>query len=285
MEILIITGMSGAGKSLAADVLEDMDYYCVDNMPLALMPRFAEFCIANGGRYERVALVTDIRGKEDFGDLLETIDSLKAMDCKTRILFVDADTRTLIKRYKESRRPHPLKARGVTIEAAIAKEAELIRPLRERATFIVNTSSMTNGKFKQELFRLFAGEAEEHSLELTFMSFGYKHGLPSEADLVLDARFLPNPFYEEELREKTGLDSAVADFVFGSRQALEFKEKICGLLDYLLPLYTEEGKYSLTVAIGCTGGRHRSVALAAALNDYYVAKGRISVNINRDIDK
>lgn len=285
MEILIITGMSGAGKSLAADVLEDMDYYCVDNMPLALMPRFAEFCIANGGRYERVALVTDIRGKEDFGDVLETIDSLKAMDCKTRILFVDADTRTLIKRYKESRRPHPLKARGVTIEAAIAKEAELIRPLRERATLIVNTSSMTNGKFKQELFRLFAGEAEEHSLELTFMSFGYKHGLPSEADLVLDARFLPNPFYEEELREKTGLDSAVADFVFGSRQALEFKEKICGLLDYLLPLYTEEGKYSLTVAIGCTGGRHRSVALAAALNDYYVAKGRISVNINRDIDK
>ena len=285
MEFLIITGLSGAGKSRAADVLEDLDYYCVDNMPVALMPRFAELCMATRGRYERVALVTDVREKDGFQELLSTIDVLAGMDCQCRILYMDADLKTLIRRYKESRRPHPLAAKGVSVENAVKREAELLAPVRARADYIVDTSNLTLGMLQNRLFALFAGEEQRRGLAVTVMSFGYKHGLPMEADLVFDARFLPNPFYVDELRALSGLDLPVKEFVFRYPQTRVFLNKLVELLDFLLPLYMEEGKLTLTVAIGCTGGRHRSVALASALNDYFVAHGVNSVNLNRDIDK
>ena len=285
MEFLIITGLSGAGKSRAADVLEDLEYYCVDNMPVKLIPRFAELCLDTQGRYEKVALVTDVRERESFGELLSTIDELKAMDCTVRILYMDADLRTLVRRYKESRRPHPLAGPGAPIEKAIAREEELLAPIKERADFVVNSANLTLGMLQNRLYQLFAGEGKKRELNITVMSFGFKHGIPLEADLVFDARFLPNPYYVDELRPLCGLDRPVAEFVFSCQQTRTFMEKIQDLIDFLLPLYIEEGKLGLTIAIGCTGGHHRSVAIAAALNDYFLAKGLNSTNINRDVEK
>ncbi len=286
MEFLIITGLSGAGKSRAADVLEDLEYYCVDNMPVALMPRFAELCLDTRGRYEKVALVTDVRERENFTELLSTIDELKAMEgCTVRILYMDADVRTLVRRYKESRRPHPLAGPGYPIEKAIAREEELLSPIKERADYVVNSASLTLGMLQNRLYQLFAGEGKKRELAITVMSFGFKHGIPLEADLVFDARFLPNPYYVDELRPLCGLDRPVAEFVFSYQQTRTFMEKVQDMIDFLLPLYIEEGKLGLTIAIGCTGGHHRSVAIAAALNDYFLAKGLNSTNINRDVEK
>ena len=285
MDFLIITGLSGAGKSRVADMLEDLDYYCVDNMPVALMPKFAELCIATGGRYEKVALVTDVRAKNSFDELLTTIDQLKEMNCNVRILYMDADVPTIVRRYKESRRPHPLAQRGSTIEDAVYREIDLLTPVRERADYIVNSSTLTLGQLQARLFTLFSPEGSRRELEVTVEAFGFKHGIPLDADLVFDVRFLPNPYYLEELRPLTGLDRPVAQYVFDSIQARTFMEKVEDLLDFLVPLYVEEGKLSLTVAVGCTGGRHRSVAIAAALTEYLKAKGISAVNVNRDIQK
>lgn len=285
MDFLIITGLSGAGKSRAADVLEDLDYYCVDNLPVALMPKFAELCIATGGRYEKVALVTDVRAKNGFDELLKTLDQLKDMNCACRILYMDADVPTIVKRYKETRRPHPLARRGGSIEEAVYREIDLLAPIRERADFIVNSSTLTLGQLQSRLFELIAPAGAKRQLEVTVEAFGFKHGIPLDADLVFDVRFLPNPYYLEELRPLTGLDRPVAQYVFDSNDARSFMAKVEDLLDFLLPLYVEEGKLSLLVAVGCTGGRHRSVAIAAALTDYLKAKGISAENVNRDIKK
>lgn len=285
MEFLIITGLSGAGKSRAADVLEDLDYYCVDNMPVALMPRFAELCMATKGRYEKVALVTDVREKDGFDTLLSTLDELKAMDLGCHILYMDADVRTLVRRYKESRRPHPLAVPGSTVEESIKREMRLLAPVREQAEYIVSTSNQPLSALQQRLFALFADKDRKRELDITVMSFGYKYGLPMEADLVFDARFLPNPFYVDELRPQSGMDPAVSDYVLSFQQTEEFLGQLEKMLDFLLPLYVEEGKLGLTIAVGCTGGRHRSVAIAAALNKHLQGKGLKSVNLNRDIDK
>ena len=284
MEFLIITGLSGAGKSRAADVLEDLEYYCVDNMPVKLIPRFAELCMDTQGRYDKVALVTDVRERESFEELLSTIDELKTFECTVRILYMDADLRTLVRRYKETRRPHPLAGPGYPIEKAIAREEELLAPIKERADFIVNSTSLTLGMLQNRLYQIFAGH-KKRELGITVMSFGFKHGIPLEADLVFDARFLPNPYYVDELRPLCGLDRPVAEFVFSYQQTRTFMEKVQDLIDFLLPLYIEEGKLGLTIAIGCTGGHHRSVAIAAALNDYFCAKGLNSTNINRVVEK
>ena len=285
MEFLIITGLSGAGKSRAADVLEDLDYYCVDNMPVALIPRFAELCLDAHGRYERVALVTDVRERDGFGELLNTLDDLADMDCAVRILYMDADVRTLVRRYKESRRPHPLAAPGLSVEDAVKREEELLAPIKARADYIVNSSSLTIGMLQNRLFELFAEKGKRREIQVTVMSFGFKHGLPIDADLVFDVRFLPNPFYVEELRPLSGLDRPVAEFVFGYPQTRKFMEMIAEMLDFLMPHYVEEGKVNLTIAIGCTGGRHRSVAIAAAIHEHLTAKGMSSINVNRDIEK
>ena len=235
MEFLIITGLSGAGKTRAADVLEDLDYYCVDNMPVALMPRFAELCLDTRGRYEKVALVTDTRDRDGFGELLSTIEDLRKMDCTVRILYMDADIPTLVRRYKESRRPHPLAETGMSMEDAVRREEELLAPVRAAADYVVNSSSMTLGALQNRLFSLFAGEGRKRDLAVTVMSFGFKHGIPLEADLVFDVRFLPNPFYVEALQPLSGLDLPVAEFVFRHSQTREFLEKLEDMIAFLLP--------------------------------------------------
>jgi UPF0042 nucleotide-binding protein len=254
-------------------------------MPVALMTRFAELCLDTRGRYEKVALVTDIRDREGFGELPNTIEELRKMDCDVRILYMDADVPTLIRRYKESRRPHPLAEKGVSTEEAVHKEEELLAPIKRSADYVVNSSSMTLGVLQNRLFSLFAGEGRKRGLDVTVMSFGFKHGIPLDADLVFDARFLPNPFYVDELRPLSGLDRPVAEFVFSHPQTRSFLEKLEDMISFLLPYYIEEGKLTLTIAIGCTGGRHRSVALASALHKHLLANNVSSVNINRDIDK
>lgn len=285
MEFLIITGLSGAGKSRAADVLEDLDFYCVDNMPAALIPRFAELCMATKGRYEMVALVMDVRERDGFEEIISTLDELSEMHVNYHILYMDADIRTLVRRYKETRRPHPLSKTGGSIEDAIRREIELLAPVRERADFIVNSSSLTLGMLQNRLYTLFAAEGQTKTVSVNVSSFGYKHGIPMDADLVFDVRFLPNPFYDDDLRTMCGLDQPVRDFVFGYQQSRDFMEKLENMIDFLLPLYAEEGKLSVNVAFGCTGGHHRSVAMAQALCETLQKKGINANASHRDIDK
>ena len=285
MQFLIITGLSGAGKTRAADVLEDLDYYCVDNLPVALMTRFAELCLDTRGRFERVALVTDLRDREGFGELPTIIEELRKMDCDVRILYMDADIPTVVRRYKESRRPHPLAEKGMSTEDAVRREEELLAPIKQAADYVVNSSTMTLGVLQNRLYSIFAGEGKKRGIAVTVMSFGFKHGIPLDADLVFDARFLPNPFYVEELRPLSGLDRPVAEYVFSYPQTRTFLEKLEEMISFLLPYYIEEGKLTLTIAVGCTGGRHRSVALASALHKHLIANNISSVNVNRDIDK
>lgn len=286
MEFLIITGLSGGGKSQAADIIEDLDYYCVDNMPAALIPRFAELCAATKGRYEKVALVTDVREKSGISDIFSALETLKDMDFGYKILFMEAEPAVIIKRYKETRRPHPLAAKvGGSIEDAIAKESEQLRPIRDVADYIVNTSHLTIGQLQNELFTHFSDNATGREIVVNVVSFGFKYGMPLDADMVFDVRFLPNPYYVEELRSQSGIDAPVRDYIFRFDQANDFMDKLTDMIEYLLPLYIEEGKYSLTIAIGCTGGRHRSVAVASALGGQLRCLGVPVVNINRDIDR
>ena len=284
MEFLIISGMSGAGKSLTADILEDMGYYCVDNMPVALLPRFAELCRAAGGKYERVALVTDVREGESLSQLFATLDGLWSTGLEYRILFVEADVQTLVRRYKSSRRRHPLMSPGDSIEDAIARETAVLEPVRERADYIINTTGLTTAALQSRIAGLLS-LSRERRLAVTVTAFGYKYGLPLDADLVLDVRFLPNPYYVEELRPLSGLDAPVYDFVLGSEGAQRFMELLEPLLGFLLPRYTEEGKYTLNIAVGCTGGRHRSVAVARAVA-HALTRGGADVALScRDLEK
>ena len=285
MEFLIISGLSGAGKSRAADMLEDLGYYCVDNMPIALIPKFAQLCMAASERYERVALVTDIRERASFEELFKVLDSLWDLGCDYRILFMEADPANIVKRYKETRRRHPLAGPGVSIETAIENEIKLLTPVRERADYIINTSNLTLGMLQGELYRLFVGGDTKRKLVVNVMSFGYKYGIPLESDLIFDVRFLPNPYYVAELRDLTGLDEPVSEFVFRSPETQEFVKKLENLIAFLLPLYVEEGKLGLTISIGCTGGRHRSAAIAKGLADFIEEQGYAVQCIHRDIQK
>lgn len=285
MEFLIITGLSGGGKSQAADIIEDLDYYCVDNMPVALIPKFAELCAATKGRYEKVALVTDVREKNGMKDVFAALESLRAMDYGYKILFMEAEPQVIVKRYKESRRPHPLAPKGGSIEDAIEREKKELKPIREAADYIINTSHLTLGQLQNQLFTYFSDTATDRSIMVNVMSFGFKYGMPLDADLVFDVRFLPNPFYVEGMRSHSGLDADVRDYVFGYEQTNVFLSKLTDMIEYLLPQYIEEGKYSLTIAIGCTGGRHRSVAVAEALGDHLKDMGLPVVKINRDLTR
>lgn len=285
MEFLIISGLSGAGKSQAADVLEDLDFYCVDNMPAALIPRFAELVLGTRSRYARVALVTDIREQGGFDDLFKALDELWATGIDYRILFMEADVATIVKRYKETRRRHPLASEGMSIEEAVERENTLLEPVRERADYVVNTTNKTLGALQNELYTLFVSDSVKRPLAVNVMSFGFKYGIPIESDMVFDVRFLPNPFYVDGLRPLTGLDEAVKNYVFSFGDATKFLRYLREMMGFLLPLFVEEGKHSLTVAVGCTGGKHRSVALAAALTDAIADLGYGAQLINRDIGK
>ena len=285
MEFLIISGLSGAGKSRAMGILEDLDYYCVDNMPAALIGRFAELCLATRGRYEKVALATDARQRGSFDAFWEALDQLSALGCDYKILFLEASVETIVKRYKETRRRHPLASGGGSIEAAVKKEIALMADMRERADYVIDTSDTTLGMLQAEIYKIFIGDSSRRVLQVNVLSFGFKYGIPAEADLVFDVRFLPNPYYVPELRDKTGLDAEVSEFVFQSDSTAGLMTRLTALVDYLLPLYVEEGKYSLTIAVGCTGGRHRSVAVAQALADH-IASDTCSVRrVHRDIER
>ncbi|MCI9467850.1 MAG: RNase adapter RapZ [Oscillospiraceae bacterium] len=283
MEFIIISGLSGAGKSRVAAILEDMGVYCVDNMPVALLPQLANIFLNMQEKYSQVALVTDIRAWGDANELLFALDELRCQGLTYRILFMHADMPTLIKRYKETRRRHPLETDTVSLEAAIRREGHILEPIRLQAQDVINTSGLTIGQLKEKVSDIFGTEIARH-ISVNVISFGFKYGVPIESDLVFDVRFLPNPYYIEELRHKTGLDDPVFEYVFRSGHAAEFLEKLLELLLFTLPMYEQEGKYSLTVSIGCTGGQHRSVSIARALADQ-LAQRDIPVRIeHRNID-
>ena len=282
MEILIISGLSGAGKSRAAICLEDGGYYIVDNLPAEMMVKFAEFCEAAGGRYDRLAFVYDVRAGEPFQRLTEAVDEIRAKGLRCRLLFLEADTKAIINRYKETRRSHPLCGDGCSIEDAVARERAMLEPVRSRADLVLDTSTFSAAKLRSTLLTMLGGGGAG-ALHVTVLSFGFKNGLPPEADLVWDVRFLPNPYYVEGMRHHSGLDEDVRDYVFGYEQTNVFMDKLTDMIEYLLPQYIEEGKYSLTIAIGCTGGRHRSVAVATALGEHLKDMGVPVVFINRDL--
>ena len=283
MEFILISGMSGAGKSKAASYMEDMDFFCVDNLPAPLISKFAELGMAGSGEYERVVLVTDVRSGTRFDSLFQALDDLKNMNCSYRILFMDADDETIIKRYKETRRSHPLMEECESLEQAIALERRMLAPLRDRAEYIIDTSNLSTAKLKGELRRLFArGDAAKGKMDLRVISFGFKHGVPMEADLMFDVRFLPNPYYVQELRAQTGLDAAVREYVYNSPVTQEFVQRLKEFTGWLLPRYEEEGKSVLVVAVGCTGGHHRSVAVAHDLAEYFREMGYQVSESHRD---
>ncbi|MBQ6115892.1 MAG: RNase adapter RapZ [Oscillospiraceae bacterium] len=285
MEILVITGLSGSGKSQAASYLEDMGYYTVDNLPAEMMVKFAEFCVSAGGRYDRVALVYDIRAGEPFAGLTEVMTRIRAMGVTCHMLFLEASSATIINRYKETRRTHPLSVGGKSIEDSVRAERELLQPIRDHADFILDTTSLSTAKLRSEIGNLFGGQSDRMGLNVNVLSFGFKHGIPIEADLVFDVRFMPNPFYVAELKKKTGLDREVQDFVFSFRQTHEFMNQLEKMVTFLLPLYGEEGKSVLVIAIGCTGGHHRSVAVAHALSEYIARAGYQVTENHRDISR
>lgn len=285
MEILIISGLSGAGKSKAASFLEDSGFYIVDNMPAAMILKFAEFCAGGGGRYARVALVYDVRTAESFTELFDVLDQLKGMGDACRMLFLEAAPETIIKRYKESRRRHPLQRDTDSLEDAVRRERELMAPVMERADFVIDTSRLSTARLRRELLHLFNGEEEQGGMSVSVTSFGFKYGLPLDADLVLDVRFMPNPFYIEELRHQTGLDKAVSDYVFSFQQTHDFLKRVQDLLAFTLPLYAEEGKTGLVIAVGCTGGHHRSVAIAHALTEFIRGQGYQTAEHHRDMER
>jgi UPF0042 nucleotide-binding protein len=283
MDFLIITGLSGAGKSQTAGILEDLGYYCVDNMPAELMPRFAELCLDADGKYRKVALVSDIRGNKSFDGLFVALERMEALGCKCSILFIEASNATVIKRYKETRRRHPLDHDGKSIEGAINEERRLLRPLRDRADYIIDTTDYPLAALQRTLTDYFTEKKGEKPLNVNLMSFGFRNGLPHEADLVFDVRFLPNPHYVPKLKNLTGRDRQVRDYIFQYEQTGAFVGLLKPLIEFLLPLYIEEGKPSLNIAFGCTGGRHRSVALAEYFSGEIAKLGYKTACLHRDI--
>ena len=285
MEILVISGLSGSGKSRVAAYLEDIGYYIVDNLPAEMMVVFADFCAASKGRYDRVALVYDVRSGEPAQKLIDALESMKGAGINCRMLFLEAGTQSIINRYKETRRTHPLAEAGGSVAQALQKERMLLQPVRDHADYVLDTSGFSTTKLHAEILNLFSDAALEDGMHVNVLSFGFKNGIPVEADLLIDVRFMPNPYYIEELKRKTGLDDAVRDYVFSFSQTNDFMTRMKDMLSFLLPLYSEEGKTVLVLAIGCTGGHHRSVAVAHALAEFIEQAGYPVTEIHRDITR
>ncbi|ATW25894.1 RNase adapter RapZ [Candidatus Formimonas warabiya] len=282
-QIEIITGMSGAGKSQVIHSLEDLGFYCVDNLPPTLIPKFTELISQSRGKMNKVALVMDIRGGEFFPALFEALSQLRSKEINYEIIFLEASNETLVRRFKETRRRHPLAPQGRILEG-ITQERIMLQELRGMADKIIDTSDLTNRQLKDQVLELFS-ENKQGQLSITIMSFGYKYGLPLDADLIIDVRFLPNPFYNETLRPFTGEHEQVKNFVLTHPVAKTFLRKYIGLLNFLIPHYAAEGKTHLVIAIGCTGGQHRSVTLANRIAKSLVRRGyHVSIS-HRDILK
>lgn len=285
MRMVIVTGMSGAGKSTALKVLEDTGYFCVDNLPIPLFLKFVEMSAQPDANLDKVALGIDIRGGRSFARLAEELDVLKEKEIPHEILYLDAGDDVLVKRYKETRRSHPL-AKDGRLDKGIAAERKELEFLKMRATYIIDTSNLLTRELNQEIRKIFVEGKEYKNLYVTILSFGFKYGIPSDADLVFDVRFLPNPYYIEELKEKTGQDKAVQQYVMDNDKASVFLEKVTDLLEFLLPNYILEGKNQLVIAVGCTGGKHRSVTLANAIYEKMKEKEDYGFRIeHRDITK
>jgi UPF0042 nucleotide-binding protein len=276
--------MSGAGKSLGVKYFEDIGYYCVDNLPPSLIPKFVEVMLYGKTALKKIALIVDIRGGAMFQDLIPALQSLYEMDINYSILFLDASDAALIKRFKESRRMHPLAPDG-RLSEGISKERLILQPIREKADVIIDTTSLTPRQLKEAINDHFVEGKTFSGLITNIVSFGFKYGMPIDCDLVFDVRYIPNPFYIPELKEKTGLDTEVEDYVMNHNESRLFLNKLVDMVSFLIPLYVKEGKTQLIVGIGCTGGKHRSVTIARKLYDKLKLKGFSTVIEHRDIDK
>ena len=284
MKLIIVTGMSGSGKTTALKMLEDAGFYCVDNIPLPLVEKFIELVAMPENEIDKMVLGLDVRADLHFEDAHEILKGLKEKGYPMQILFLDSDDNSLINRYKETRRLHPLAPYG-RVEDGVKKEREILEELRKDADYVLDTTNLLTRELKAELDRIFVQNENYNSLMITVTSFGFKYGIPNDADLVFDVRFLPNPYYIDGLRTKTGNDKEVRDFVMGHPESGEFLEKLTDLVQFLIPNYVKEGKYRLVIAIGCTGGRHRSVTLANALYDQLKDKGEYGIKLDhRDIN-
>lgn len=283
-EIVFLTGVSGAGKSTAMSFLEDVGYYCIDNMPAELVEVFLSL-MDTSDRYKKIAIVTDVRSKGVFSAFQKSVDSLKDDDFSVKVIYLDIKNHVALKRYKLTRRKHPFSDKfNGSIEDALNYEKEVLASVRLSADYVIDTSDLTSPQLRSRLSQILIGE-DKSVMNIHVMSFGFKHGIPTDADFVLDVRCLPNPYWDEKLRPLTGLDKEVYDYVFSFDQSHELLEKLKNLLDFLNPLYIKEGKSQLVIAIGCTGGNHRSVAIAEALNKYFSRKwDNVTVN-HRDIDR
>lgn len=278
MRFVIVTGMSGAGKLTAQKMMEDMGYYCVDNLPVPLISKFAELLVEGNTEITKVVLGVDVRADQSFDAIPKALDELKAKGIDYEILFMDCSDSSLVKRYKESRRNHPL-AIGGRVEDGINKERKILEKIRKDANFVIDTSHLLTRELKEELDRIFIQNENYNSLMVNIVSFGFKHGIPQDVDLVFDVRFLPNPFYIDELKNQTGNDAPVHDYVMSFEEAGVFLAKLVDMVDFLIPNYIKEGKNQLVIGIGCTGGRHRSVTLANELYDKLKDRGGYGVTL------
>lgn len=285
MQLLIVTGMSGAGKSQAANVLEDMGFYCVDNIPPAIIPSFVELSNRSNGEMGRIAIVTDARGGDMFNEISDVLDGLTQSGIGYKILFLDASDNVLVHRYKENRRKHPLCDRNdISLTDAVALERKMLSRIRFRADYIVDTSLISATQLKSQLSDIFL-DNKKGGIKILCKSFGFKYGNDVDADIIFDVRCLPNPFYIDDLKHKTGLEKEVRDYVMDSTDSVAFLEKVTDFVNFSIPLYIKEGKSQLIISFGCTGGKHRSVTFAERLNAHLSDKGYNSVSIHRDINK
>ncbi|MGL6108122.1 RNase adapter RapZ [Romboutsia sp.] len=281
MKFVIVTGLSGSGKSETMRALEDMGFYCVDNLPPALITKFAELCYQPNSSIDKVALGIDIRGRKFFEVLHESLNYLQKENYKYEILYLDCSDDVLLKRYKMTRRNHPL-SRNIQIPEGIKMEREIMEPLKDRADCIIDTTNMKPKDLQEEIEKIYSEGEENSKLTISIVSFGFKHGIPADCDLVFDVRFLPNPYYAEELRPKTGDDEDVRTYVMNSKISEEFYGKLSDMIQFLIPQYIEEGKQHLVIGIGCTGGRHRSVTISNLIYDELTNKGYRVVKKHRD---
>lgn len=282
METVIVTGMSGAGKTSALNIFEDMDYYAMDNLPPVLIREFLQLIKTGKFNVDKIAIVIDIRSKDLYEQLYEEVEYLRGAGEKISVLFLDATDETLIRRYKELRRPHPLSSKG-NIISGILKERELLEHMKKSADYFIDTSSLSSRELNSRIRTMFnLNGGNPNKIHVAIVSFGFKHGIILDGDLVFDVRFLPNPFYIDELKEKNGNDKEVSDYVFSFEQTDMFLEKLVDMLEFLIPKYEKEGKTNLVVGIGCTGGQHRSVAIANELSRKLVEKGEVTYVSHRD---
>ena len=284
MRFVVVTGMSGGGKRTALKLLEDVGFYCVDNLPVSLLDKFVELVAMPGAEVSKVALGLDIRSDQKFGEVEDALENLRKKGYVFEILFMDCSEKVLLKRYKESRRMHPLALDGKRVEEGIRNEKEILRTIRKRADYVIDTSNLLTRELKEEIDRIFVRNEEYNSLMINVVSFGFKNGIPADADLVFDVRFLPNPFYIDELKNHTGNEKEVQDYVMSFPEAHQFMDKLTDMMLFLIPNYIKEGKYQLVIGIGCTGGKHRSVTLANALYERLKDQGNYSIKLtHRDV--